>query len=188
MDNSEKLKDDLEGESNFNEKLNELRIAFERAVSLNNTLESKASTLLGFSALLISIIIFTLSSILSAPLNQTICDIPVEYIFFFLIVGVIIVILRGIAYLRELIKLRIYTYPFYNDPNKINKTINQPSEEFMKELIRDYRLSIPHHACINEKKKDLLDKGMKWLIWGFMISFILMLIFIYIKMACGSYG
>ncbi|KAF5053680.1 hypothetical protein DSECCO2_395950 [anaerobic digester metagenome] len=173
---------------NFIEKLDELRHAFERAVSLNNTLESKASTLLGFSALLISIIIFTLSSILSAPLNLFIYDIPVEYFFFFLTVSLILVILRGIVYLRELIKLRIYTYPFYNEPNKINQVINKSTEGFRKEMIKDYRLAIPHHACLNEKKKDLLGKGMKWLIWGFVASFVLMLSFIFIKMVCGSYG
>jgi len=188
MGKTEKSNSAPEDRSDCSEQLNELRTTLDRAETLNNTLESKASTLLGFSALLISIIIFTLGSLLTSPLKMSICNIKVELIFFISTIGVILIILWGIKYLWEVIKLRTYTYPFYFDPNNISRIINMPKGKFCKEMIKDYRLAIPHHTCINIKKKDSLNDGMKRLAIGFFLSFSLMLILIYLKMACGSYG
>lgn len=188
MGNPEEKIGKFEDEVGFAEKLEELRQTFSRLENLNNTLESKAATLFGFAAVLISVMIFTLSSILSTPLNLSTFTIYAEYTFFGLIVVLLIVILRGLTYLLEVIKLRKYTYPFYFDPNLILKTIKLSPENFKNEIIKDYRLAIPNHTCINEKKVALLNKGVKWLTGGFLASFILMMIFILIKMVCGSYG
>jgi len=108
----------LEDENNLKTRLavEELRHTLDRLENLNDTLETKASALFGFTAILITVIIFTLNSILSPELN-----ILVQYLFFCLILIDVIIIVKGLDYLLNVIKLRKYIYPFSFDPNNIPK-------------------------------------------------------------------
>ncbi len=83
--------------------------------------------------------------------------------------------------------LRKYIYPFSFDPNNMSKIINLPYEEFKNEIIEDYRQSIPQHNCINQKKVGSLNKAMMRLKIGIFGSFIVLIIFMYIKMIGGLY-
>ena len=163
--------------------IEELRHTLDRLENLNNTLETKASALFGFTAILITVIIFTLNSILSPEL-----DILIQYLFFSLIVIDVIIIVKGLNYLLKVIKLRKYIYPFSFDPNKMFKTINMPYDEFKNDIIEDYRQSIPHHNCINRKKVDSLNNAIDWLKIGIFTSFIILIILIYIKMVVEVHG
>jgi hypothetical protein len=139
----------LEDENNLKTRLavEELRHTLDRLENLNDTLETKASALFGFAAILITVIIFTLNSILSPELN-----ILVQYLFFCLILIDVIIIVKGLDYLLNVIKLRKYIYAFSFDPNNMSQIINRSYDEFKKDIIDDYRQSIPHHNCINKKR------------------------------------
>lgn len=187
MNNSDK-KQKIHEIDDFNEKINELRHTFEDTVSLNNTLESKASSFIGFSALIISVILFTLNSILTTPSKGLITNFWIQIIFYFSVVAVIIIIGWGLVKLKEVIDLRVYSYPFSYDPNKMYRIIEKPFDEFRDEIITDYRLAISHHAGINKIKKDLLHYGINYLSVGFMASVIIMLVLIGLKLAGGAYG
>jgi hypothetical protein len=79
-------------------------------------------------------------------------NILVQYLFFCLILIDVIIIVKGLDYLLNVIKLRKYIYPFSFDPNNMSQIINRSYDEFKKDIIDDYRQSIPHHNCINKKK------------------------------------
>jgi len=163
--------------------IEELRHTLDRLENLNNTLETKASALFGFAAILITVIIFTVNSILSTGLN-----IILQVIFISSIVIVILIIVSGLIHLLRVIGLRKYIYPFSFDPNKMSKIINVPNEKFKNDIIDDYRQSIPQHHCINQKKVDSLNMAMMRLKIGIFGSFIVLIIFMYIKMIGGLYG
>ena len=172
--------------------IDELRVTFTSIQTTDNSLEEKASALFGFSAILITIIIYTLDSILSSKallpnmphfLNQ-----QFQLIFLIFIIINIGVIIGGLMYLIRVIRPRDYTYPFTDDPNEISKKLDMSYEELEYELIEDYRDTIPHHKCITFKKEFFLTKALNWLYFGIIMSFLIMVSLIYLKIAGGFYG
>lgn len=173
---------DSEEEIELKKKLiiDELRYKFSRLESLNNTLESKASGLFGFTAILITVIIFTIDSILSnsptTPLISALVILTIISIF---------IILCGLIFLLDVIKLRLYSYPFTSDPNIISRKLKKPYKDVQEKVIEDYRESIPHHSCINAKKVESLKNAMICLKIGVFASIVLLILIIIIKIIGG---
>lgn len=194
MSNSKKdpndTKKDLEDKSNIDKLfIDELRHTLGGQEKLSNALDSKAAVFFGLSSVTLSVIISSLISLFSTPLSlSSQINMILQITFFGIFLILVLMIIRGLVYLLEFLKVRKYSYPFTVDPNEMVPLINQDYEDLKDDLIIDYRKSIPHHYCINNRKSVLLVKGMKWIKVGFIVSFILLMIMICIKMFGGVYG
>lgn len=172
--------------------IEELRLMYDREESRNDTFETKASSLFGFSSLLIGILIFTLNSILSDSENTILSLILsissnislwsiISIILLILnIIGILIIFL-GLISLINALKIRNYMTPFAFDPNEIHLLLIKSSEDLKNYMIEDYRRSIPHIFCLNEKKADYLDKAINYLKQGIFLSIMPLMFLLFIK-------
>jgi len=164
--------------------IDELRLIYDREESRNNTFESKAAALFGFSSLLISILIFTLNSVLSSPNN---ISLTFDIISIINVTGIVVIVIGifiislSLINLINVLKIRKYLTPFAFDPNDIHFLLKMPLKDLKNDIIEDYRRSIPHFACINKKKADSLDKAINMLKFGVPISIIPLIILSLIK-------
>lgn len=171
-------KDDLK----TNLAIEELRFKYQRQEHRDTALETKASSFLAFTAVIVTIIIFTLNSIFSS----NIFDNPLINAFYSLIsIIAFLIIFLGITYLLKVFRIRNYTFPFTSDPNNISKIIDLPYSDFKDYIIDDYKKTIPHLHCINEKKVRSLNRAMKLLQIGITISIILLILSIEYKLVGG---
>jgi len=166
--------------------IDELRLIYDREESRNNTFESKAAALFGFSSIILSILIFTLNSVLSSP--ETIpllilfgIDIPLLILFGLLNLIGIFIIFRGLIIIINVLKIRNYMTPFAFDPNEIRSLLLKPSEDLKNYIIEDYRRSIPYFYCLNDNKAKLLKEALKWLKIGIFLSIIPLIVLLLIK-------
>ena len=162
--------------------IEELRLVYDREESRNNTFETKAASLFGFSSLLISILVFTLGSIFDSPfildfniISTIIVTCIVLVVIGFLIIGF------GLKNLINILEIRKYLTPFAFDPNEIHKLLSMPPEDLEDSIIDDYRRSIPHFACNNKRKADSLNKAVNLLKFGIPLSIIPIIILLLIK-------
>ena len=155
--------------------IEELRLVYDREESRNDTFETKAASLFGFSSLLVSILVFTLTSLLSNLGNIILVILAIINL-----IG-IFVIFFSLSRLLDVLKISKYMTPFVFDPNELDSLVKMPSDALKKYILEDYKRSIPHIYCLNDKKADLLDSSVLWLKRGIIISFLPLILFLLIK-------
>ena len=94
--------------------IEELKRIYDFELSRNNSLESKASSILGFVTLVVTILIFVLNFFL----NST--DKIPGFIFFAIVntLGIIIII-SSLYYIINTLRIRVYITPFDSNPNEL---------------------------------------------------------------------
>lgn len=159
--------------------LHELRLIYEREELRNSTIESKTAGLFGFSSLLVALLIFTLNSLLSD--SGTIPYFVIVIIEALNIIGIIAIFLCLLSLLK-ILKIREFITPFAFDPNDIEVLLSKSEEDLTNFITEDYRISVSHTYCVNEKKADLLEKSLRMLTIGVYLSLIPLIFFLILKL------
>ncbi|BDZ71947.1 hypothetical protein [Methanobacterium petrolearium] len=159
--------------------LNELRLIYDREEHRNSTIESKTAGLFGFSSLLVALLVFTLNSILSNI--GTLPWLAQKIIQLSNIIGICLIFLCLIS-LLQILKIREFITPFAFDPNDIEALLAKSDEELTDFITEDYRKSVSHLNCVNEKKADLLEDALKKLKFGVYFSLIPLIGFLILKL------
>lgn len=157
----------------LNLSLTELRRTYDHELTRRSSLEEKASALFGFTSVVITVLIFSLSYLISSeetPFNVLLSLGILDLISLFIII-------LGLKYLFDVIKLRMYRRPYETDPNKILQLIDSPED-----VMYEYRRSIFQTYCLNDKKADSIELAMKLLFIGILILILSLIMVLWIKM------
>jgi len=170
-------------ESKLKLAIDELRQTYDHLQNRDNAVESKASTFIGFGAVVITIILFAFSSIISDPITEfSGLTGLLKLILIPSIIADLVIFIESVYKLKKVIDIRDYDYPFVADPQEISDKVKLSYIELQEYIIEDYREIIPHYTCIVETKVNFLRDGIEELKGGFVLSLIILLIIIFIKM------
>jgi ABC-type multidrug transport system fused ATPase/permease subunit len=143
----------------------EIRRAYDHELNRMSNLDSKASTLFGLGAIVITIQGFIIDNLISQ--NASFLEKVIIAIFGLLAVSLLI---SSLYYLIRVINIINYANPYEKNPNKIHKKLSY--ENFKN----DYGISIFQTRIKNDAKAKKLMKGRILLFMGIIISVIPLLL------------
>lgn len=144
--------------------------SYEREIARKNSLESKASTLLNTSAIVVTI----LNSFIAIIISKIII-LDNVVILIALNILALIFILFSIFMSFDVLKIQNYFTPFkLDDPNRMNEILED--ETLNNDLLDRYLSIIPQIHLLNNNKVVSLESSRRFLIFGLLLSFLSLII------------
>jgi hypothetical protein len=157
--------------------LDECIRTYEREIARKSSLESKASSLLSTSAIVVSILNGFIAFIVDGTVTFNNFGVLI-------LLNIVATILIGISiyWTLKILRIKKHFIPFdVKNPNLLKKKLDKKEEDLTKELINRYLAIIPQIHNFNNTKATLIERSWKVLIIGLFISILGLIITICAK-------